>query len=130
MRGPNPAHEITPAEAAARVGADESYLVVDCRLLEEFEFARIEGSLHIPLHELQERLDEIEDELEDRGLAMEMPFAVLCHHGVRSLRAALLLQQHGFAGARSVYGGIELWSREVDPSIPEYRRLGSRVFPR
>ena len=80
----------------------------------------------IPLHELELRIDEIEEALDDRGLERDAPFAVLCHHGHRSLRAALLLQQLGFTGARSVFGGIDLWASDVDPSIPRYVREGSK----
>ena len=80
----------------------------------------------IPLHELEQSLDDVEDALEDRGLPKDAPFAVLCHHGQRSLRAALLLQHAGFTGARSVFGGIELWASEVDTTIPRYVRDGSR----
>lgn len=127
MSTPHPAREITVTEAAARLREDPGYLVLDCRLPEEFEVARVEGSVLIPLHELEGRLDEVEDALEERGVEKDAPFAVLCHHGVRSLRAALLLQQHGFTGARSVFGGIDLWAREVDRRIPEYTRSGSQV---
>jgi rhodanese-related sulfurtransferase len=122
-----PEHEVSPGEAAAAVRAGQPhYLVLDCRLPEEFEVARVGGSVLIPLHEIESRLDEVEDALEERGLAREAPFAVLCHHGHRSLRAALLLQQHGFTGARSVHGGIELWASSVDRSIPRYERQGSK----
>lgn len=119
-----PEHEISPREAAA--GAGSGSLIVDCRLPEEFATARVDGAVLIPLHELEGRLDEIEDALGERGLAREAPFAVLCHHGHRSLRAALMLQQHGFTGARSVFGGIDLWAADVDASIPRYVRDGTR----
>ena len=127
MTSLNPDREVTPAQAAASLRADRAYLLLDCRLREEFDAARVEGAVLIPLHELEHRLDEVEEALEDRGADKTAPFAVLCHHGVRSLRAALLLYQHGFTGARSVFGGIEHWSREVDPSIPEYTRSESKV---
>ncbi|MBK7405624.1 MAG: rhodanese [Phycisphaerales bacterium] len=121
------AHEISPAAAKRLLDAgDPPYLVLDCRLPEEHEAARVEGSLLLPLHEIEQRLDDLEDALTERGLARNAPFAVLCHHGQRSLRAALLLQQHGFGGARSVHGGIELWASTVDPTIPRYERSGSR----
>ena len=124
---PNPSREITPEAAAEAKAADpEGYLILDCRLPEEFEIARVEGSVLIPLHELAERLDEVEEALEERGQNMTAPFAVLCHHGVRSLKAAVMLQGAGFAGARSVFGGIERWSRKVDRAIPEYHRKGTR----
>ncbi|HZW09024.1 MAG TPA: rhodanese-like domain-containing protein [Phycisphaerales bacterium] len=127
-----PEHEVSPGQAAAMLREPAGYLVLDCRLPEEFEAARVEGSVPIPLHELESRLDEVEEALGERGGDKAAPFAVLCHHGHRSLRAALLLQQHGFTGARSVYGGIELWACAVDGSIPRYERQGSKctIVPR
>lgn len=127
MTHPRPEHEITPQAAADALGADRAgTLILDCRLPEEFEVARIDGALLIPFHQLEDRLDELEDALEDRALPKNAPFSVLCHHGHRSLRAALLLQGLGFTGARSVFGGIELWATDVDTSIPRYTRTGSR----
>jgi len=129
MNTPHPDREISPSAAAAALAADPpGYLLLDCRLPEEFEIARVGGAVLLPLDELEDRLDEVEDALEERGLSRDAAFAVLCHHGVRSLKATLLLQQHGFGGARSVFGGIELWAREVDHSIPEYQRSGSRCW--
>jgi rhodanese-related sulfurtransferase len=43
-----------------------------------------------------------------------------CHHGVRSLSAAAILRQAGFGNAVSLAGGIDLWSRVIDPSVPRY----------
>ncbi|MGH7753968.1 MAG: rhodanese-like domain-containing protein [Gemmatimonadales bacterium] len=43
-----------------------------------------------------------------------------CHHGVRSRHAAELLRAAGFASVRSLRGGIDAWSREVNPSVPRY----------
>jgi rhodanese-related sulfurtransferase len=42
-----------------------------------------------------------------------------CHHGVRSLRAALALRQLGI-NAKSMAGGIDLWSIDIDPAIRRY----------
>ncbi len=60
MKTPNPAREITTSETAAALRADPSrYFILDCRLPEEFETARLDNSLLIPLHQLEERLDEL-----------------------------------------------------------------------
>jgi rhodanese-related sulfurtransferase len=45
---------------------------------------------------------------------------VYCHHGARSLRAARWFQQNGFPDALSMAGGIDLWSRVIDPTVPRY----------
>lgn len=120
-----PEYEVSPRYAASRHEGDNTYLILDCRLPSEIDVASIDGAECIPLHELEARLDEVEDALEDRGLPKDAPFAVLCHHGQRSLRATLLLQRAGFSGARSVYGGIEFWARTVNASIPRYTRNGA-----
>jgi rhodanese-related sulfurtransferase len=45
---------------------------------------------------------------------------VLCHHGARSLSVAAWLRNQGFDKAQSVAGGIDAWSRQIDPTIPRY----------
>jgi rhodanese-related sulfurtransferase len=44
----------------------------------------------------------------------------LCHHGARSLSVAAWLRQQGFDKAQSVSGGIDAFSRLIDPTIPRY----------
>jgi len=44
----------------------------------------------------------------------------ICHHGVRSVSAALYLRQHGVAEARSLTGGVDLWATTVAPGMPRY----------
>ena len=43
-----------------------------------------------------------------------------CHTGQRSLDAATYFAGHGFENVRSMTGGIDLWSRAVDGSVPRY----------
>jgi rhodanese-related sulfurtransferase len=45
---------------------------------------------------------------------------VHCHHGSRSTQAVELMRQRGYAAAQNLAGGIDAWSREVDPSVPQY----------
>lgn len=94
-------------------------LLIDVRMPEEWDVAHVPGAVLIPLRELEARADEIE-------AAKDAPIAVMCHHGARSLRAALLLRSFGFTGARSVVGGIDLWSRAIDPGVPRYTQAGGR----
>ena len=48
------------------------------------------------------------------------PVACLCHHGLRSQRVANFLAANGFACVANIAGGIDAWSRELDPSIASY----------
>lgn len=54
------------------------------------------------------------------GLKKEAPIAMHCHHGMRSRAAAEQLLSEGFTNVYNLEGGIEAWSREVDPSVPRY----------
>jgi rhodanese-related sulfurtransferase len=105
--------EVTPSEAKGLMARGAA--LVDVREASELERASIAGACHVPLRELEERIDEIEELAEARE-----PVLVLCHHGQRSLRATLALQALGVNSARSVAGGIDRWSVEVDPEVPRY----------
>ncbi len=48
------------------------------------------------------------------------PIAVLCHHGNRSQRVALFLEQQGFEHLANIAGGIDAWSGELDAAVPRY----------
>lgn len=48
------------------------------------------------------------------------PVAVLCHHGNRSQRVALFLEQQGFEHLANIAGGIDAWSAELDAAVPRY----------
>jgi monothiol glutaredoxin len=54
------------------------------------------------------------------SLGKETPIALHCHHGVRSRAAAEQLLREGFTNVYNLEGGIEAWSRDVDPSVPRY----------
>jgi rhodanese-related sulfurtransferase len=114
---PDPAEsmEVTCAEVAAWVNrpASERPRVIDCREPEEWDFCRIEGAEHIPLGLFPQKA---------AALAASSPqgLVVYCHHGLRSLHATAFLRSHGLADAFSMAGGIDAWSRTIDPEIPRY----------
>jgi monothiol glutaredoxin len=54
------------------------------------------------------------------SLPKDAPIALHCHHGVRSRAAAEQLIGEGFTNVYNLEGGIEAWSRDVDPSVPRY----------
>jgi len=84
--------------------------LLDVRRDDERETASL-GGLHIPLHELEQRFEELE--------SSKRPWVIYCHHGVRSLYATQFLKLHGY-DALSLRGGIEEWSTTIDPSVPRY----------
>ena len=103
--------EVTPREVSARLERGEKFLLVDVREKWEYEAAHIEGSVLIPLREIPAHLERL------RPAADVVCF---CHHGVRSMDAAAWLRSKGLAGARSMAGGIDRWTTEVDPLLPRY----------
>jgi rhodanese-related sulfurtransferase len=105
--------EIRPEDLAQRLQRGERVCLLDVRQEWEHQAARLPGDLLIPLHELPARLDEVQPEPGQLVVAY-------CHHGVRSLSAAAILRNAGFATALSLAGGIDLWSQLIDPSVPRY----------
>jgi rhodanese-related sulfurtransferase len=104
---------ITPGELAAWLGdaQREKPLLLDVREPWEYDKARISGSVLIPMRELPARIEEIDD---DRELV------AICHHGGRSMQVAMFLEKQGFKRVHNLVGGIDAWSRTVDPAVPLY----------
>jgi len=90
---------------------DSKVLFVDVREPWEYDATRIEGSVLIPLGEIPSNLSRLENAEQ---------LVLFCHHGMRSLDAAAWLRAQGVEGARSMTGGIERWSTEIDPSVLRY----------
>ena len=101
-----------PTLAKALAGQDPP-LLVDVRTSPERAVATIEPSLHIGL-----------DRFVDRAPA-EIPkdrdVVVYCHVGARSAQAAVWMKASGWSRVRSLAGGIDAWSEQVDPAVPRYR---------
>ncbi|AKF80881.1 Sulfur carrier protein adenylyltransferase ThiF [Myxococcus fulvus 124B02] len=109
-----PIPEITPARLAQLLNGpvETRPALLDVRFPHEHEYVALPDSVLIPLPELDERADELEP-LRGR------PVVVYCHHGVRSLDGAAYLLSRGLE-AVSLRGGIDLYSIQVDPSLPRY----------
>jgi adenylyltransferase/sulfurtransferase len=104
------AAEITPHELAHELPGGRIQLV-DVREPWEWEIGRIAGAVLAPLDDL----DQHTGQLDKAG-----PVVTYCHHGRRSLWARQVLLEAGFRNVRSLAGGIDAWSREIDPEQPRY----------
>jgi rhodanese-related sulfurtransferase len=105
--------QITPRELAAWLsdpGRARPQLL-DVREPWEWQTARIEGAQHIPMREVPARLAEL-----DPGRAL----VAVCHHGGRSMQIAMFLEKNGFAEVHNLQGGVDAWSRTVDPAVALY----------
>lgn len=105
--------QLPPGDAAQRLQRGTAVLL-DVREDWELATAAVDGALHIPMDEVPARLDELREMRGDRDLV------IMCHSGMRSQRVAEFLNQQGLGGVFNLEGGIDAWSREVDPSIPSY----------
>ncbi len=103
--------EISPTELLARRADAVAPVQLDVREPWEFEIAHIPGSVLIPLGELAARYTE---------LPPGVPIVTICHHGMRSLRAAELLGAMGFGEVASLAGGVDAWAQGMDPGMPRY----------
>jgi rhodanese-related sulfurtransferase len=103
--------EIDPRSVEEKLSRGAAFLFVDVRERWEHDLCRIEGSTLIPLRELPANLAGFENAEE---------VILFCHHGMRSLDAAVWLRAQGIRRARSMAGGIDRWSREIDPAVPRY----------
>src|SRR5690606_21149249 len=91
--------------------ADSGGQLLDLREPWEHALARLPGARLIPPPELPSRLRELDS---------RAPVIVYCHHGIRSWHAACFLLENGFTDVGNLAGGIDAWSREIDPGIPRY----------
>ncbi|VTS06565.1 rhodanese-like domain-containing protein [Tuwongella immobilis] len=105
--------EIMPQELAARLQAGEKITLLDVRHEWEHAIAALPESQLIPLPILRQELDQI-DPTETHLLV------VYCHHGVRSLTGAAIVEMTGRTNVVSLHGGIDAWSQWIDPSIARY----------
>jgi rhodanese-related sulfurtransferase len=103
--------EISVTEFKAMRDAGRDHVLLDVREPFEIELAQIAGSLNVPMAEVPARLDEVP---RDRAIV------VMCHSGQRSGRVARFLEQNGYTEVVNLAGGIDAWSREIDPAVPLY----------
>ncbi len=65
----------------------------------------------VPMRQIPERLTELDPDAE---------VVMICHHGVRSYRSGLFLEQAGFSHVYNLQGGVEAWARDADPTMRKY----------
>jgi rhodanese-related sulfurtransferase len=104
--------ELTPQQFLDRRSAGDPMTLVDVREDWETQLSPVPSAhVHIPMGQIVERLAELNP---------EAPTVVICRSGGRSLEVARFLSAHGFGSVFNLAGGILAWSRDIDPSIPQY----------
>ena len=104
-------YEITPQDAASLL-REQKVRLIDVREPWEFSWARIEGSLMMPMGDVPARAF--------AELDPDERLVIVCHHGQRSLSVTAWLRNQGFEQVQSLRGGIDAWSAHVDTAVPRY----------
>ena len=102
--------QLTAPELKAMIDGGARFEFVDVRTPHERALACIEGTRLLD----QTYLDHL------LTLDRDTPIVFQCHHGMRSQSAAESCLGRGFRNLYNLSGGIDAWSRAVDPSVPRY----------
>lgn len=105
--------EVDCATVHQKLTDKADFKFIDCREASEYATCQIAGAELWPMSGLAARLAELEPHRNREVI-------IHCHHGGRSLRVANWLRQNGFPNARSMAGGIDQWSTDIDPTVPRY----------
>jgi len=104
---------LTTSELAAwlKNAAREKPVLLDVRGPWEFETCHIDDALTMPMNTIPGKLSE---------LIAAQPIVCICHHGARSMQAALYLERNDFTQIRNLTGGVHDWAQQVDGTMPSY----------
>ena len=102
--------EITVQELKEKKESGHDFFLLDVREGFEYMVSNLDGE-HIPLGDLQSRVDEIKNHKDSE-------VCVMCRSGGRSGKAVEFLEKEGFSNIYNLKGGITAWSKEIDTSIP------------
>ena len=103
-------HQLSAHDLKTLIDGGTAFELVDVRTEWERSLARIDGS-HLLDQSHHDTLLQL-----DRGT----PIVFQCHHGIRSQQAAEYFRGEGFRELYNLEGGIDAWSRLVDPAVPRY----------
>ena len=111
VAGQNP-DEVTVQDMKNALGSPEKGIrVIDVREPDEYEIARVAGVALFPLSRLNQQFTELDP---------NQQIYIHCKAGKRSMKAHEFLRQQGFKYVKSVKGGIDAWSDQIDPGVPKY----------
>ncbi|MFI4869188.1 MAG: rhodanese-like domain-containing protein [Steroidobacterales bacterium] len=103
--------ELLPQQVKRRLDAGEPLQLLDVREPWECAIVRLPASLNIPLGDIPARWRELDPAAE---------IVVVCKAGSRSRRAAQFLSAQGFGSVANLSGGMDAWTRDLDPDLAAY----------
>ncbi len=107
--------EMTVQELKQLMDSSNNFVLLDVRNPNEYEIAKIPGSVLIPLSEIEDGsgIDKVKELTNGHRLVVH------CKMGGRSAKALNILKEEGIEGT-NVKGGITAWSQEIDSNVPQY----------
>jgi len=103
--------EVSVQDLKAMIDNKEDFQLIDVREQNEYDFANLNGEL-IPLASIMDHVDKI---------SRDKKVVIHCRSGARSGNAVQLLEMHKqYENLYNLAGGILAWSKEIDPSVPQY----------
>jgi sulfur-carrier protein adenylyltransferase/sulfurtransferase len=109
----DPEWEVTPREVKSMMNRNDDFVLIDCRLPNEYQITHIDGAKLIPLQVIGSRMNELTPHKDAKVV-------VHCRSGKRSMQFAQVLRRSGFTDVKSMAGGILLWNTDVNPGGPQY----------
>lgn len=109
---------IAVIEAHTLIESNPTLVILDVRTQSEYDSGHIRLAIHIPVDELEGRLDELNttDEI-----------LVYCKAGGRSASASQVLVDNGFLNIFNMLGGIDEWKSQEYPVYIKYASLQSAI---
>lgn len=107
-----PVKQLSVQDVKAKLDSGETFRLIDVREPNEHAVAQIEGAELLPLSQHERWID---------TLPSDQELVFFCHAGSRSQQvASYLAQRHGRTNVANMVGGIDAWSRQIDPAVPRY----------
>lgn len=106
-----PIMQLSALQLQEKIRQNQQLLLLDVREQHEYSYAHIQGSQLMPLGLIPTKA---------KALERDQDIVLICHHGVRSMQAAVFLNHSGFKRLYNLTGGIDAWSVECDSSVPRY----------
>ncbi len=104
--------QLSPKQVLDLVEQSETKpVLLDVREDFENEICAIEGSINIPLHKISDAVEELDPQQE---------YILICHHGLRSQRAGIIMESQGFEKLINLVGGIDAWACNIAPEMKRY----------
>ena len=106
----NAIRQMSVFELKDRMDNKDDFILLDVRESDEVNMCALNGAIHMPMITIPNSLSELDRDKE---------IVVMCHAGMRSFQVCQYLVENGY-NAVNLQGGIDQWSREIDPTLARY----------